>query len=138
MSYQRDGCQRIHHTAGESGGWSWGIGVGVRSVVQPTPCPNLPIPPTPILRPQPPQPYPPNLNPPNANPPDPNLSPLCGESSTLAPLQTFVRRLRSNSWSHSYVSPVVWRIFHVANPLATSMTPTSCKETNKQSGAAAF
>ena len=43
--------------------------------------------------------------------PDPNLSLLCGESSTSALLQTFVRRLRSNSRSHSYVSPVVWRIF---------------------------
>ena len=43
-------------------------------------------------------------------PPDPNLSSLCGESATSALLQTFVRRLRSNSGSHSYVSPVVWRI----------------------------
>ena len=41
---------------------------------------------------------------------------LCDEFFTSALLQTFVRHLRSNSRSHSYVSPVVWRIFHVAKP----------------------
>ena len=95
-----------------------GQGIGV---------PNSPQPPRPQPHPQPTNP--PDFNPPNPNPPNPNLSPLCGESCTSALLQTFVRRLRSNSWSHSYVSPVVWRIFlvanllwrifHVANPLAT-------------------
>ena len=44
---------------------------------------------------------------------------LCDKSSTSTLLQTFVRRLCSNSRSHSNVSTVVWRIFHVANPLAT-------------------
>ena len=89
-----------------------GLGWGVPNDPNSTPLPHLPRP----------------------NPPDPNLSPLCGESSTSALLQTFVRRLRSNSRSHSYVSLVVWRIFfvanllwrifYVANPLATVQTST--------------
>ena len=103
------GCQRICPTAGESGGWGRGFGVrglelegwGQVDYTTQTPDPNLPhpsasIPPTPNLRSQ---------------PPDPNLSPLCGESSTSTLLQTVARRLCSNSQSHSYVSPVVWRIF---------------------------
>ena len=141
----RGGCQRIRHTAGESGGelgsgdwggysrgdWGWGqIGCSTQTPDPNPPNPNLPTPPTspadPNHKPPDPKtptpitnPNPPDLNLPNPNPPDPNLTPLCGESSTSALLQTFVRRLRSNSRSHMYVSPIVWRIFHVANPLAT-------------------
>ena len=45
-------------------------------------------------------------------PPDPDLSPLCGESSTSVLLQTFVGRLRSNSQSHSLCGKSsLWRIF---------------------------
>ena len=47
------------------------------------------------------KPLTPNPQPLDLNPPNPNLSLLCGESSTSALLQTFVRRLRSNCRSHS-------------------------------------
>ena len=85
-----------------SGGWGQvrGLGLGASQ-----PDPNSPDPNSP-------DPNPPDLNPLN---PDPNLSPLRGKSSTSALLQSFVRRLRSYSRSHSYVSLVVWQIFFVAN-----------------------
>ena len=85
-------------------------------------------PPTPIPRPQPfnpnsTNPTPLDFNPSNPNPPDPNLSPLCGESSTLTLLQTFVRRLHSNSRSHLlHGESSLWQIFHVVNPMATFST----------------
>ena len=140
IGHRRFATKKIRHTAGET----------YNSTPRPQPPrpqlpdsdppdPNSLRPPDPTPRPQPPDPNPrpqtsrpqtpdpilfPDFNPPNSNlptqPPDPNLSPLCGESSTSALLQTFVRRLRSNSRSHSHVSPVVWRIFHVSNPLATA------------------
>ena len=91
---------KIRHTmaigwgrGGRLGGlWS---GIGVPNPLTPTSCPLTPIFPT---QPQLFRPY-------------PNISPLCGKSSTSALLQTFDRRLHSNSQSHLYVSPVVWRIF---------------------------
>ena len=78
----------------------------------PTPTPDhkppTPTPPTSTsLTPTPPQ-----LSRPNPPPLNPNLLPLCGESSTSALLQTFVRRLRSNSRSHSLCGEsFLWRIF---------------------------
>ena len=79
-------------------GGGWGQGGRGRSDPN-TPEPNSPLTSTPLTPTLPTQ------------PPDPNLSPLCGESSTSALLQTFVRRLHSNSRLRSNVSPVVWQIF---------------------------
>ena len=76
-----------------------GVGRGswVRGWEPPTPIPNTTLL---TLNPQPQlsQSQPPYPNPPT--PLNPNLSPLCGESSTSALLQTLVRGLHSNSRSH--------------------------------------
>ena len=99
----------------EVGGGGWGVEVGGwENWEPPDPKPPTPTPSTPTP--------PPDFNPPNPNPqlsrpnPHPNLSPLCGKFSTSALLQTFVRRLRSNSRSHiRYVANLLCGESSVAN-----------------------
>ena len=97
---RRGWVERVGVRGVEVGGWGFEVGGGVREVnwgrgVK-NPQPQSPNPP-PRPQPQPPRPNALTLT---TQLPDSNLSPLCGESSTSALMQTFVRRLRSNSRSH--------------------------------------
>ena len=135
--------RKIRHTTVI--GWGWVGRVGVRGVGElgskgwgelgiPQPqSPDL-TPPTSTLPDHKPPTQPPNSidpNPPNFHPPNPNPTPIYHRCVANLPHRRCCKRL-SDSYAQILghircVANLLWRIFRVANPLATANSNNTCQ-----------